>query len=323
MDFDAPVRGVRDRSYTAALSPHPSALPPMPVDHYENFPVASLMLPKPLRRPVEAIYRFARQADDLADEGDATPAERIAALAAFDAQLLRIAAGHRPAADPSGAMFEALEREIRAHALPIGLFRDLLSAFSQDCVVARYDDDARLLDYCRRSANPVGRLLLVLYDADTEVHRVWSDRICTALQWINFWQDVAVDRLKDRIYLPLAELERFGVSEAALMADPSSVVGSDAWKRLMRHTVDRTRAMMLEGAPLALALRGRIGLELRMIVQGGLRILERIEHGDYDVVHHRPMLGRRDGVLIAFRALTMRRSRSTGASAPLQSTDDA
>lgn len=183
----------------------------MPVDHYENFPVASILMPRRLRRPVEAIYHFARQADDLADEGDATPAERRAALAAFDAQLLEIDAGRAPADEPAGAMFGVLAAQIREHALPIGLFRDLLSAFSQDCVVARYDDDAQLLDYCRRSANPVGRLLLVLYGANDEIHRLWSDRICTALQWINFWQDVAVDRLKDRIYLPLVDLDRKSV----------------------------------------------------------------------------------------------------------------
>ena len=277
----------------------------MPVDHYENFPVASLLLPKRLRRPIEAIYRFAREADDLADEGDATPAERQAALAAFDAQLDRIAAGTAPLASPSGPMFERLAHEIAAHALPIGLFHDLLSAFSQDCVVRRYDDDAQLLDYCRRSANPIGRLLLVLYRADSEVHLQWSDRICTALQWINFWQDVAVDRLKDRIYLPLADLARFGVDPDALMRTPQTAMTGDAWKRLMRHEVDRTRAMMLEGAPLARALPGRIGLELRMIVQGGLRILEKIEAVDYDVLARRPTLGRGDALTTAWRALTM------------------
>ena len=277
----------------------------MPVDHYENFPVASLLMPRRLRKPVEAIYRFARSADDLADEGDATPDERRAALAAYDEQLQRIARGEPPAREPAGPMFDALATEIAAHRLPIALFRDLLSAFSQDCVVARYDDDAQLLDYCRRSADPVGRLMLVLYGADHELHRIWSDRICTALQWINFWQDVAVDRLKDRIYLPRADLLRFGVDESALMADPDALVDSAPWKALMRHEVTRTRSMMLDGAPLALALRGRIGLELRMIVQGGLRILERIEQVDYDVFHCRPVLGRTDYLAIGARALTM------------------
>ncbi len=302
----------------------------MPVDHYENFPVASLLMPKPLRAPVEAIYRFARSADDLADEGDASPAERRAALAAFDGQLVRIAAGAAPAPLPEGPMFDALAATIRAHALPVSLFRDLLSAFSQDCIVKRYDDDEALLDYCRRSANPVGRLMLALYGADSEMHRSWSDRICTALQWINFWQDVAVDRAKDRIYLPLADLARFGVTEAMLFGEARLLVDSAAWKALMRHEVGRTRAMMLEGSPLASALSGRIGIELRMIVQGGLRILERIERVDYDVFHHRPTLARVDAIVMGARALAMpwrspRAAVTPGVASarPLQSPDDA
>lgn len=277
----------------------------MPVDHYENFPVASLLLPRRLRRPIEAIYRFARQSDDLADEGVATPDERRAALAAFDAQLVRISVGETPLAEPSGPMFAALAVEIREHRLPIGLFRDLLSAFSQDCIVSRYADDKALLDYCSRSADPVGRLLLVLYGADTETNRVHSDRICTALQWINFWQDVAVDRDKDRVYLPSADLARFGITEVLLFSDAQVLVADPRWKQLMRHEVTRTRAMMLAGAPLAVVLPGRIGLELRMIVQGGLRILERIEAVDYDVFFRRPTLTRLDAARVAARALVM------------------
>lgn len=298
----------------------------MPVDHYENFPVASLLLPRRLRRPVEAVYRFARGADDLADEGNATSAERLDALAAYDAQLLRIASGQGPAAEPAGAMFADLASTIADEQLPIEPFRDLLSAFSQDCVVARYADDVELLDYCRRSANPVGRLMLLLYRADSETHRVWSDRICTALQWINFWQDVAVDRDKDRVYLPRADRERFGVTEAMLFGDPRALVGSDSWKQLMRHEVTRSRAMMIEGSPLATTLSGRIGLELRLIVQGGLRILEKIERVDYDVFFARPVLGKRDAVVMGVRAFGMRRNGpidANGTRPPLQSTDDA
>ena len=294
----------------------------MPVDHYENFPVASLLLPRALRRPIEAIYRFAREADDLADEGEATPDRRRAALAAFEAQLLRIERDETPSPEPSGAMFTALALQVREHRLPIGLFRDLLSAFSQDCIVGRYRDDASLLDYCHRSADPVGRLLLVLYRADTEVNRSWSDRICTALQWINFWQDVSVDRNKDRIYLPQDDLGRFDVTEAMLFGDPHELVIDPRWKALMKYQVARTRAMMLEGAPLAVALRGRIGLELRMIVQGGLRILERIEAVDYDVFFHRPVLGRRDAALIAARALAMPWRRRGRAAPAVQSIAD-
>ncbi len=292
----------------------------MPVDHYENFPVASLLLPRRLRRPVEAIYRFARGADDLADEGVATPDERRAALAAWDAQLDRLEADAAPADEPAGRVFVDLAEAVREHALPIGLFHDLLSAFSQDCVVARYDDDAALLDYCRRSANPVGRLLLVLYRADTDTHRWWSDRICTALQWINFWQDVAVDRDKDRVYLPRVDRERFGVTEAMLFGDAKALVASDAWKSLMRHEVVRTRAMMVEGSPLATALPGRAGFELRLVVQGGLRILEKIERVDYDVFFRRPTLGRADGLVLATRALAMR-GRASAAATPATASD--
>ncbi len=275
----------------------------MPVDHYENFPVASVLMPKALREPVEAIYHFARGADDLADEGDASPSERQAALAAFDRQLLRIDAGQAPLDEPAGPMFEALARQIRYRRLPIAPFRDLLSAFSQDCVVDRYRDDGELLDYCRRSANPVGRLLLILYDADTALHRSWSDLICTALQWINFWQDVAVDLAKDRIYLPLDDLARFGVDPDRLR-EPDALVGTVGWKHLMGHEVERTRAMMHAGAPLAWALRGRIGFELRTIVHGGLRILEKIESVDYDVFHRRPTLARGDAARLLWRATT-------------------
>ena len=278
----------------------------MPVEHYENFPVASLLLPRRLRHPVETIYRFARSADDFADEGDATVDERLASLYAYDEQLLRIGGGQSPAHAPAGEMFDTLASVIGEHRLPIALFRDLLSAFSQDVVVKRYDNDAMLLDYCRRSANPVGRLMLILYRADSAQHRLWSDRICTALQWINFWQDVAIDRDKDRIYLPHADLDRFGVSVAMLMGDPSTLAASDPWRRLMRHEVTRTRAMMQEGAPLALALRGRIGFELRVIVQGGLRILEKIERVDYDVFAKRPTITKADLPTLFMRALTMR-----------------
>jgi squalene synthase HpnC len=298
----------------------------MPVDHYENFPVASLLLPRRLQRPVEAIYRFARGADDLADEGSASPSERLAALAAYDAQLLRIASGEGPAAEPAGAMFAELASTIAERSLPIAPFRDLLSAFSQDCVVTRYEDDAELLDYCRRSANPVGRLMLMLYGADSETHRTWSDRICTALQWINFWQDVAVDRDKDRVYLPRVDRERFAVTDAMLFGDPRALVAGEPWKALMRYEVARSRVMMIEGSPLATALSGRIGLELRLIVQGGLRILDKIERVDYDVFFSRPALGRLDAVVMSARAFAMRRGAPAdpnGARPHLQSTDDA
>ena len=275
----------------------------MSIDHYENFPVASLLLPKSLREPVAAIYRFARAADDLADEGDAAPDERLAALAGFDVQLDRIESGHAPRTEPAGAMFATLAGVIATHRLPIAPFRDLLSAFMQDVRVTRYDDEAALLDYCKRSANPVGRLMLRLYDADSATHRDESDAICTALQLINFWQDVAIDLAKGRIYLPRSDRERFEMSEAALHGDAQRLAASRPWRELMSYEVTRTRSLMLRGAPLALRLKGRIGFELRLVVQGGLRILEKIERVEHDVFARRPTLGRLDWIVMLWRAL--------------------
>jgi squalene synthase HpnC len=270
----------------------------MPVDHYENFPVASFLLPKRLVPAVEAIYAFARSADDLADEGDATPEQRLAALGLYEQALGAIARGE-PARDP---MFGRLAAVIAQYRLPLQPFHDLLSAFRQDVTVKRYPDFAQLLDYCRRSANPVGLLMLSLYGAADEANARASDAICSSLQLINFLQDVAVDREKGRIYLPLDDLARFGVAPAEL-----GQWHADArWRALMAFEVARARALMLSGAPLALRLPGRIGWELRLVVQGGLRILESIERAGYDVFTRRPKLGPRDWAVIGWRALRMR-----------------
>ena len=188
----------------------------MPVDHYENFPVASFLLPAHLREPVEAIYAFARSADDIADEGDAQPIVRLARLNDYRRALHAIEQ-NKAFDDPTLApVFDRLGHNIRQFELPVGLFRDLLDAFSQDVGKTRYADFAELSDYCRRSANPVGRLMLHLYRANTPENLAMSDRICTSLQLINFWQDVAVDWQKQRIYLPQADMERFGVDEACI-----------------------------------------------------------------------------------------------------------
>jgi len=269
----------------------------MAVDHYENFPVASILLPRRLVPAVEAIYAFARSADDLADEGDAAPQERLAALDAYEAALDGIAAG-APPADP---MFARLAGVVAQYRLDLQPMRDLLSAFKQDVVTSRYETYADLLDYCRRSANPVGRMMLALYGVIDPASLRASDAVCTALQLINFWQDVAIDIDKGRIYLPLEDLRRFGVNEAGIRAarvDP-------AWRALMQFEVARARALMLEGAPLATRLPGRIGWELRMVVQGGLRILEGIERAHYDVFRRRPKLGRPDWLVIGWRAVRM------------------
>ena len=267
----------------------------MAVNHYENFPVASVLLPGRLRRPVELIYAFARQADDFADEGDWPPAVRLANLAGFAGELDLIEKG----ATPASALFVDLAGIIDEFGLPIGLFRDLLSAFSQDVVKARYADFGEVMDYCRRSANPVGRLLLQLYHATDPRSLAWSDNICTSLQLINFWQDIQIDYLKDRIYLPADEMAKFAVTEAQIAQRD---VGGN-WRDLMLFQIDRTRRMLLTGAPLGRTLPGRIGLELRMIVMGGNRILEKLQASGGDVFRHRPVLGPSDWMLMLHRSL--------------------
>ncbi len=269
----------------------------MPVDHYENFPVASFLLPARLRRPVAAIYHFARSADDIADEGDATAAERLAVLEEYRQELAAIAAGH----EVRLAVFQCLAPEIRAFQLPLQPFYDLLDAFSQDVVKTRYQSYGELLDYCRRSANPVGRLMLALYGVGGEDNLTKSDAICTALQLINFWQDVALDQAKGRIYLPLEELARFRIPEEQIAQGQWNA----QWAAMMDFQVDRARRLMREGAPLAHALPGRIGWELRLVVQGGLRILEKLQRVRGNVFRHRPKLGRGDWPVMAFRALFM------------------
>ena len=269
----------------------------MPVEHYENFPVASFLLPRRLVPAVEAIYAFARSADDIADEGEAAPAERLSELERYGRELRAIEHGATPA-DP---MFVRLAGVVREFRLPVAPMHDLLSAFRQDVVTSRYPDYTALLDYCRRSANPVGRLMLELYDAVDERNLRDSDAICTALQLINFWQDVAIDLAKGRIYLPQEDLERHGVSEAELASGPST----PAWRALMRFEVERARSLMLGGSPLVHRLPGRIGWELRLMVQGGLRILEAIERADYDVFRRRPTMAAPDWLVVGWRALRM------------------
>ena len=186
----------------------------MSINHYENFPVGSWALPRRLRPAVHAIYRFARTADDLADEGEATPAERLAALAAYRQALARIEAGDTPADDP---VFTPLAAAIAAHTLPMAPFYDLLSAFEQDVTTTRYADFGEVVAYCRRSANPVGRLLLALYRVDDDLSLRQSDAICSALQLINFWQDLGVDASRGRLYVPATDGARHGVTEGELL----------------------------------------------------------------------------------------------------------
>ncbi len=278
----------------------PSAAAPdgLAIGHYENFPVASVLLPRRLRRPVAVIYRFARTADDLADEGDAAPQERLAALGALSDALDRIDAG----TDPGTPMMRALAEVIAEYRLPLPLFHDLLDAFRQDVTVHRHADWDSLLDYSRRSANPVGRLMLHLYGAATPDRFARADAICTGLQLVNFWQDVAIDFARGRVYLPADAMARHGVDDDALAEGRCDA----RWLALMEELKMRTEAMLQSGASLALDLPRtadwRIGWELRLVVQGGLRVLERIEAVGYDVFRRRPTLGPADWLLLAWRA---------------------
>lgn len=268
----------------------------MAVGHYENFPVASLLLPAELRRPIEVIYRFARSADDIADEGSDPPDLRLRKLHGYRSALAALERGETP----DDAMFRDLGGVIGAHALPVNLFRDLVDAFEQDVLRKRYASFAEVLDYCRRSANPVGRLLLHLFRRTAEADFTASDAICSALQLVNFWQDVDIDYTRDRrIYLPQEEMLRHGVTEQHLAERRCD----QAWHRLMAFQIDRTRQLMLSGAPLGRTLPGRIGLEIRATVQGGLRILDKIERAGYDVFRRRPVLKAFDWPLLLLKAL--------------------
>lgn len=269
----------------------------MAVDHYENFPVASFLVPARLRGAVREIYRFARHADDIADEGDAPPQSRLAALGELHRELERIEAQEYA----PGLPWSALAVEVRQHRLPVARLHELLQAFEQDARGAVYRDDEDLLAYCRLSANPVGRLLLALYGREEEALGRWSDAICTGLQLVNLWQDVEEDYARGRVYLPQAALARFGVDPAQIAAR----VADSRWEALMRERTQLARALLLEGRPLARALGGRIGWELRLVIQGGLRIAERIDAARGDVFRRRPELRLPDWTLMGARAALM------------------
>ncbi|HXG67164.1 MAG TPA: squalene synthase HpnC, partial [Blastocatellia bacterium] len=265
--------------------------------HYENFPVGSLLIPKPLRKHFYSIYAFARIADDFADEGHAqgrSPQKRLDALAEWREMLRQAYTGRA-----SHPVFIALAETVAQFHLPIALFEDLLSAFAQDVTTSRYETFDQLLDYCRRSANPVGRLILRLFGYTDEQLNLWSDDICTGLQLANHWQDVEVDLRKDRIYLPAADLARFGLSEQDLFQKNA---GED-FRRLMAFEVERAREFFRRGKPLCTAAQGRLGLELRAVWLGGWSILHRIEANNYDVFTRRPVITSADKRRILWLAL--------------------
>ncbi|MBY0468611.1 MAG: squalene synthase HpnC [Burkholderiaceae bacterium] len=273
----------------------------MSVEHYENFPVASWLCPAPLRGTVAAIYWFARTADDIADEGDATASQRLTDLSAYRADLAAVAAGTTPS--PRWQMvFGPLSEAMGRHHLPVELLADLLSAFEQDVVKTRYADRAEVLDYCRRSANPVGRLLLHLYGVGDAESLAQSDAICTALQLVNFWQDVGIDTARGRLYLPLADIASHGLSVEDLLARRDS----PAARGLIAEMTDWAHTLMLQGAPLVHRVAGRAGWELRLVVQGGLRIADKIAQMNHATLLQRPRIGKADAPLLLWRALRMR-----------------
>ena len=270
------------------------------VDHYENFPVASFLCPPGLRPAITAIYWFARTADDLADEGDAQPAQRLADLAAYRADLAACAAG-LPTSTRWHHVFSRLQPVIVQFALPIDLLKDLLSAFEQDVTKTRYASQAELLDYCRRSANPVGRLLLHLYKVNDAESLAQSDCICTALQLINFWQDLGLDIRRGRIYLPADGFVHHAVDEAQLLR----LDVNPATTALVATNVAWAKALMLQGAPLVKKVPGRAGWELRLVVQGGLRVADKIEQLGFATLRQRPKLNVWDGAVMLWRAAWM------------------
>ncbi len=274
---------------------------PVPVDHYENFPVASFLCPPALRPAVVAIYHFARTADDMADEGTADADERLADLQAYRADLRLILAG-QPPSRRWPQVFEPLGLRVAQFQLPSAPLHDLLDAFEQDVRNPAYVDRAGLLDYCRRSANPVGRLLLHLYGIQDARSLQQSDAICTALQLINFWQDLSVDGPRGRCYVTEADRQAHGVS----MADLSAARDSAAARALVTTLCSWARSLMVQGAPLATRIPGRAGWELRGVVAGGLRVLEKIGQMDHATLSRRPKLSAADLPWLLWRASTLK-----------------
>jgi hydroxysqualene synthase len=268
--------------------------------HYENFPVASRLLPAPMRPHIAAIYAFARLADDMADEGNRPPAARLAALDEWEGRLVKAVRGMPDDEAPHAEVFVALRQSIEVCRLPPALLHDLISAFRQDVIVKRYATWEDLLDYCRRSANPVGRLVLRVAGYDRPDLDAASDAVCTALQLTNFWQDLAIDWRKGRIYLPETARQAAGAREADLDAARMT----PEWRAALGEAIARTRQLFAVGAAVADGVRGRLRWELRATWLGGSRILDKLEAVEYDVFARRPTLSAADVPAIAWRAIT-------------------
>ncbi len=277
--------------------------------HYENFPVGRLV-PAELRPHVHAVYAFSRVADDLADEGYADPRlkpenaaeilsqpERLEKLRAYRRVLDATIKGEEPSEEYAW-IFIPLRNTLQKLNLPPGLFYDLLSAFEQDIIKRRYDNFEEVQDYCSRSANPIGRLVLLLHGyRQPELHEL-SDHICTGLQLANFWQDISVDLGKDRIYLPQDDLQRFHVTEEQLFAGEAT----DAFLNLIQFQVERTWQFFRKGKPLASHLSLKLAWEIRMTWLGGTTILKKIKQQDFDTLSRRPKLGKGDMVLLLLKS---------------------
>ena len=263
--------------------------------HYENFPVASVLLPKRLRRPISVIYAFARTADDFADEGNLSQTERLDRLNGFSQALDQINQGRYQGSDP---IFLALKDVISCHRLPLKLFEDLLTAFKQDVVKSRYADFNEVLNYCRYSANPVGRLLLHLAISPSERQLQQSDAVCTALQLINFYQDIVQDyREQDRIYIPQQELSAAGLKEHDLVASNSESIAV-----VVRSLYQHTSRLMQQGYLLGVSLNGRLGWEVRAMTLGGITTLHHLSQQTDDNLLSRPRLTKQQMLLILFLA---------------------
>jgi squalene synthase HpnC len=299
----APAPDVVERAYGACVR--------LARDHYENFPVASMLVPKRMRRAVAAVYAFARRADDFADEPGYTDEERLRLLDDWHQRLMRAAAGSTRSVASDDLIFVAVADAMHVHQLPVTLFADLLSAFRQDVTVKRYQTWSDVLDYCSRSANPVGRLVLRIAGHKDEALDRASDALCTALQLTNFWQDFARDWGSGRLYVPITDRDASGAREAdldralaAIHASPAVatiVPMPAAWKTVLRELAQRTRRLFAEGHPVCDGVHGRLKYELRLTWLGGMRILDRLERADFEVFANRPTLTARDIAPLVWR----------------------